>query len=278
MERHPDFLRPAAAIAALSLLLVRPCSGMEIPLGQAESQVQKVAYVNMHKIFEAFPGTEKARAELRQQIDEKKAEITARKEEIAKLKGEVDFLRKQMSAVEPGKAPKAPPPEEEETQPAPESKGPDQVTPLALPPGSPMKFLFSPPQASTDVEKQVKPPVEISSSAPSILPGIPSPGPQLKDKEADLARKQADLDAFVGAAEADIKRMEEGQTMTIMAQIYKTLQDIAAKEGYSVVIDRENLLYGDKAVDITDQVIWKLSAPGATPGPAPENGKEPQKP
>jgi Skp family chaperone for outer membrane proteins len=249
-----------ALAAAFALLAPRAGTAMEIPLDKADSQIKKVAYINMHKVFEAFPDTEKARTSLHQMIDEKKAEISARKEEIAKLKGEVDFLRKQMSAVEPS-TPKERPAPQAEPEPAPEAS-----TGLVLPEGSPMKFLFSPPEDAPNAEKEAaKPPVQISSNAPSILPGIPSPAPQLGDKESLLNRKQADLEAFIGASEAEIKRLEEGQTMTLMARIYKAIEDVSAKGGYAMVIDREDLLYGDQAVDITQQVIWKLSAP-ALPG------------
>lgn len=239
---------------------------IEIPL-EAGGKTTNIAYVNMHKIFEAFPETEQARADLTRVIEEKKADITAKKEEIAKLKGEVDFLRRQMSAVIPSTTPKNVQPEEpaekklqeQTTMQAPSpSSG---LTSLTLPEGSPLGFIFSPPPKSTETptETTALPGFKISTSAPSILPGIPSPEPQLKEKEALLSQKEADLEAYVGAAEEEVKQMEEGKTMTLLARIYKALEDIAGKQGYSVIIDKENILYGENAIDITQDVIIKLT-------------------
>ena len=252
-------------------LLAMDIFAVEIPLEKAE-KVTNIAYVNIHKVFEAYPETEKARIDLTRMIEEKKSEITGRKEEIAKLKGEIDFFRKQMTAVSPNAKKR----QEEtratessylQTEPKTDQTGqtpvpPEGSTVLTPAPGSPLNFLFTPPPESTETIKEETPekpkPLAVSTSAPKILPGIPSPEPQLKDKETLLSQKQADLEAFVGAAEQEIKDLEEGSTMTLLAQIYKTIEEIAKKQEYSVIIDKDNILYGDTAIDITDTVILKM--------------------
>ena len=55
--------------------------------------------------------------------------------------------------------------------------------------------------------------------------------------------------------------MEEGKSMTVMARIYRTLEDISSRQGYSIVLDKSDILYGESAIDITDQLIQKLNAP-----------------
>src|SRR3989338_4559507 len=55
---------------------------MEIPL-EGFGKGATVATVNIHKVFEAFPETEKARIELNQLIARKKDDISAKREEIA---------------------------------------------------------------------------------------------------------------------------------------------------------------------------------------------------
>ncbi|OGR98002.1 MAG: hypothetical protein A2902_00250 [Elusimicrobia bacterium RIFCSPLOWO2_01_FULL_64_13] len=80
-------------------------------------------------------------------------------------------------------------------------------------------------------------------------------------KEALLRQKEADLEAYVGAAEEEVKRIQEGKTMTLMARIYRSLEDIAVKEGYSIIVDKDTILYGDGASDVTQNVIWRLSSP-----------------
>lgn len=242
-------------LLAMTVLFCQGLPAIEVPL-EGFGKGTSVAYVNMHRVFEAFPETEKARIELNQMIAQKKEDISAKKEEIAALRAEIDFLKKQMGAVTPGSAPKTPP-QKLETP-----KEPGAATSLTLPDGSPLKFLFSPPEKSTSAFED---PNKINYStftkaSPEILPGIPSPGPSLMEKEAILSRKQSELEAYIGAAEAEITQMEEGKTMTLMARIYKALEDMANKQGYSVVMDKDHVLYGDPVIDITDQLIQRLSS------------------
>lgn len=279
-----QFRYHALILAGSIALAAAVARAVEIPL-EGFGKSTKVAYVNMHKIFEAFPETEKARVELNQLIDEKKSEITAKKEEIARLKGEIDFLRKQMTAVQPGAQktdskttkPQEPPVEVEPVQTS--TAEPQAATSLTLPENSPMKFLFSPPAestapASTDegasLSTSAARPVLVSTNAPAILPGVPSPAPQLSDKEAALVRLQSELQTFVGSAEEEVRQLEEGKTMTLLARIYKALADIAVKDNYSVIVDKDNILFGDNAVDVTQDVIWRLSNPRLKKGPVPQ--------
>ncbi len=292
-------IKIGVALVSLAFLLSPFAStfAIEIPLENL-GRTTNIAYVNMHKVFEAFPETEQARIQLNRMIEEKKADITERKEEIAQLKGEIDFLKKQMAAVAPptgSKEPEAPAPQAPlpsvpgfpapasapapaEPQSAPVPAGsttqallegttgfpePAPATYLTLPENSPLSFLFSPPAASTGL-----PPVEpstrfstFSANTPQILPGIPSPAPRLGEKEAALTQKEADLEVYVGDAEAEVRRMEEGKTMTLMARIYEAIQEISTQAGYSVIVDRDNILYGDPVTDITDTIILRLRSP-----------------
>ena len=234
-----------------------PALAIEIPL-EGFGKATSIAYVNMHKVFEAFPETEKARIELNLLIARKKEDITAKKEEIANLKAEMDSLKKQMTAVSPASGPKTSPPEAAEQNPG--TGTPQSATSLTLPENSPLKFLFSPPQSTGTVGEPGKVSYStFSKSSPEILPGIPSPGPSMMEKGAELSKKESELEVFVGTAEDEIRQAEEGKTMTLMARIYKSLEEIATKEGYSVVVDKENVLYGDKTIEITENLIWRLT-------------------
>lgn len=252
-------MRKKILVSCLIAAAAARLEAMEIPL-EGFGKAAVVAYVNMHKVFEAFPETEKARADLNLIIAEKQQDITAKKEEISTLKAQIDFLKKQMGAVNPSTAPKA---ISESPKPALAPDSVTSLTSLTLPEGSPLKFLFSPPAESTSTAQD---PNKVSystfaASAPQILPGIPSPGPSLMGKEAELSKKESELEVFIGLAEQEIRNMEEGKSMTVMARIYRTLEDISNRQGYSVVLDKSDILYGESAIDITDQLIQKLNAP-----------------
>jgi Skp family chaperone for outer membrane proteins len=261
---------------------------IEIPIEGAAEKPTKIAYVNMHKVFEAFPETEKARTELQGMIAQKKNTITEKKEEIADLKAQILILQKQMQAVRPSTETKTA--VQENTFPvqdlpkdtsltAPMPGGPDPVTKLTLREGSPLEFLFKPPEGSTQTapvstqtlsasempvpNAPLFPRIAVSTPIPQFLPGFPSPAPTLKEKEDLLARKEADLEAFIGVSEQEIRELEEGRTLTLMARIYKSLEAIAVKENYSVVLDKANILYGGEAVDITQGILWQISRPAS---------------
>jgi len=161
-------------IISVISIIISSVYAIEIPL-EGFGKTTQIAYVNMHRIFESFPETEKARIELNQLIAEKKVEITEKKEDISKLKVEVEFLRKQMTAVEPSTASESVQqemPEEDETPQTSTETVPASVTQLTLPAGSPLGFIFSPPPTSTQtvsVEESTAPVVAISTSAPQIF-------------------------------------------------------------------------------------------------------------
>src|SRR3989338_7415899 len=96
MRKSTRVLERGAAIGLAALLSRVPAlRAIEIPLEGAESKSTVVGTVNMHKIFEAFPETETARTAMTEMIESIRADITSKKEEIANLKGEIEFLKKQ---------------------------------------------------------------------------------------------------------------------------------------------------------------------------------------
>ena len=222
----------AVALALLCATLA-PLTAVEIPIDDL-GQVTKVAYVDMHKIFEVFPETERARTDLTRLIEEKQSEITLKKEEVARLKGEVEFLAIKLKTAR---------------------------------------------QAATAVEIStlaIQPKLEgisISSATPSsvqistwTVPTLPAPMgaavdllvAQLKEKETLLKEKQVDLEAFVGGTQEEIVKLQDGRNMDLLARIYKVLQEVATRSGYTMVFDRDNVLYAQATVDITDTVLKRL--------------------
>lgn len=238
-------------------------NGVEVPLESLDKK-SKVAYVNMHKIFEAFPETEQARFELNKEIEEKKLEITEKKEEIAKLKGEIESLLKRTPSVRLSTTSKIDLQESSDTAKTPSNitePSPKTLTSLTVPEKSPLRFLFTPPEESTDtvaLETSTSSVENLSHSTSPSLSDVPLLEPQIREKEVILLQKETDLEAFIGAAEEEVRKLEEGKTMTLLARIYKSLEEISVKEGYSIIVEKKDILYGESAVDITESVIWRL--------------------
>src|SRR3989344_4227560 len=143
------FTRKIILYSCLIAVATARLLAMEIPL-EGLGRSAAIAYVNMHKVFEAFPETEKARSELHLIIAEKQQDITAKKEEISTLKAQIEFLKKQMGAVKPSTAPKT---VSESPKPALAPDSATSLTSLTLPEDSPLKFLFSPPAESTSTAR-----------------------------------------------------------------------------------------------------------------------------
>ena len=220
---------------------IKTVQAVEIPLDNLE-RATKIAYVDMHKIFEVFPETEKARRNVTRTVQEKKSEITLKKEEVARLKGEVDFLRQKVALETVSTA-----------------------TVLAVAP-LPAVLPSAQVQQSTVSAALAAASVSVSSTAllsassvPVALPNLVTPmARELAQKEELLSKREVDLEAFVGGTEQEIAKLEEGRNMEILAQIYRILQETASRSGYTIVLDKDNILYGQNTVDITDLVIKKL--------------------
>ncbi len=227
MEKFSFFL------ASICFLLALKLHAIEIPLDGLDGKT-KVATVNMHKIFETFSETEKARIELYKAIEEKRNLITEKKEEVTKLKGEIESLKKQIFMQT-------------------STVSVQSSTPPLIKSDETLKKSTDSLTANFKTLSLSTPVVQISTTAKISELFI-------QEKEALLIRKEGELETFIGLAEQEIRDMEEGKSMVLLAKIYKTIQEIALKYGYSIVIDKEHTVYGEKVADITQKVLDKLGS------------------
>ncbi|MCX7905499.1 MAG: OmpH family outer membrane protein, partial [Elusimicrobiales bacterium] len=54
---------------------------------------------------------------------------------------------------------------------------------------------------------------------------------------------------------AEIAAEVEKENISVFKRIYKAIEEVARQEGISVVIDKRNILFGVKNIDLTDKVI-----------------------
>ena len=206
-------MRTILIFSILSVLCIASkCAAIEIPL---EGDREKVAYVNLHKIFETYPETEKARAELTALITSKRGEITQKKEEIAHLKGEIESIKRELTIA----------------------KSTSSLSASTIP------FSIS---GST---------YSIQTSTFSLKMTLES---LLKEKETQLTKAQATYPAFLTLSEEEIHNDEEGKTMALLALIYKAIETLSRQEKYTIVLDKENILYGVDMVDLTPKILKLL--------------------
>jgi len=116
---------------------------------------------------------------------------------------------------------------------------------------------------------------------------------QRQDLEKELESKTLDFKRKYEDFQRDLKRTDAALTSGIVEQLYGIVAEYGQEHGYTAVLEASSgaLLYNDKSIDITDEVIKihnanpnkarsggkKVGPPpggGAGPGPGPEPGPE----
>jgi Skp family chaperone for outer membrane proteins len=77
-------------------------------------------------------------------------------------------------------------------------------------------------------------------------------------KEQELKNRKAEMEQFRSRIEQTLLEKEDQKIEVIMGRIYRALRELANEERVSVVIDKKNILYGQKVVDLTDKLLRKL--------------------
>lgn len=100
--------------------------------------------------------------------------------------------------------------------------------------------------------------IPLSSFKFSVSTSVPVIDAAIAQKEADLAAKEDELRKDQKLAEKELLDYENHKSELLLGRIYVALKELAVKEEVSVVVDKRNILYGQKAVDLTDKLIEKL--------------------
>jgi Skp family chaperone for outer membrane proteins len=75
-----------------------------------------------------------------------------------------------------------------------------------------------------------------------------------------LEYKQEELNELMKNSKGMMIEKEKEMKYRILGKIYDTIADIALKRGYTVILDKESVLFSESGVtDITDEVIRRLN-------------------
>jgi outer membrane protein len=85
-----------------------------------------------------------------------------------------------------------------------------------------------------------------------------------KEKKLELDRKMAEYEQFMKETFGDdglAARRNKELTQPIVEKINKILEDLGKEQGYAIIFDvaNANIVYADKALDLTDVVLTKLN-------------------
>ena len=81
---------------------------------------------------------------------------------------------------------------------------------------------------------------------------------KVAQKTRELQRKQTQARDEQAAAEKNLLDLESRRSEILLGKIYKAVQEVAHREGVSVVVDKTGILYGHNAVDLTEKVLKYL--------------------
>lgn len=73
-----------------------------------------------------------------------------------------------------------------------------------------------------------------------------------------LAAQEADFTQYQASVEKNLIDIESRRTEILLGKIYTAVRDVARENNVSIVVDRNQILYGQSTVDLTLKVLTKL--------------------
>ena len=231
-------LRAAVLAAWFSL----PAGAVQVSLEENKAERGTVGYVDMQAIFRAFPETKRAKESFEAAVRQAEDQVNLRKSELISLRGELADFKMQRAFM--ARAPIV------AASTAPAAGLPAAPSPLPAAPGI---------QASTAAATAA---ALVRASTAAVRAAAPDPladmDKKIAEKSAALDKKEADFKDYQARIEKNLLDLESRKTEYLLGKIYAAVQQAAKDEGVSVVVDKSQILFGPKAVDLTQKVLEKL--------------------
>jgi Skp family chaperone for outer membrane proteins len=206
---------------------------------------EKIGYVDLEKIFNEYPGAESAKKEVETKKETLKKNVEDKKNNINSLQENYDVT---ISSIAYYKA--------EQTK--------EQNKPVAVEAGSQI-FSLDNIEKDTSTLENVSSTTTVKSSEtvkPSISMDYEKIISELSNKQSKLEKQIKEeknkLDTFTDDREKEIKELEDKYSYNILGEVYDIILAVALEQGCSVVIDKNNVLYGSDINDLTPLVIKKI--------------------
>lgn len=81
-----------------------------------------------------------------------------------------------------------------------------------------------------------------------------------RQKLQEYQRKLMELQDYYLNNQRELAEMEAKMTKPILERFQRILQEIGAKEGFTIIVDKAAVLYNDAATDLTDRLIQDFNA------------------
>jgi len=198
---------------------------MEIPLGVSAAAAPvgggKTAVVDMARVLDTFPETQRREKELRKQIADVDSELAARQDEIDTLSAAIESAAMiQRELQQPTTGP---------------------IEGFVLFTDTDMVGSDSVPAAGP---ADGQPPVDEAAVA---------------RQSEELEKKVAALKVFRDEQQSVIAANDRALSQAVMGKIYQVLEELAREEGIAVIIDVHSVLYGQPGIDLTERLIDRIA-------------------
>lgn len=78
-----------------------------------------------------------------------------------------------------------------------------------------------------------------------------------KNKEDEMEKLVREYQRLVQDSQTEVKKKEDELTSVILKEIHEIIEKIGKSEGYTLILEQGMILYSDKSIDLTDEVIKK---------------------
>ena len=232
-------------VFVLAILCPALSFSVEIPLDKHPEAVAanasqgsaNIAYVDIDKVFSEHPMTKRLKDEFCLTADKKKIELKSLLAEIARIE---QIIVSSASIV---------------------NKSKEEVVNFK---NMGSKLIQSVTQSSAAASQVVQ-----STAAPSAKLLTPS---EIAEKEKLIAgmekeieglkkkieEKKLEIPKLVETQKECLNKLEEDQTNAVLIDIYSVFEKVAEEEDVTIIIDKNQLLYGKSVKDLTEKVLDRL--------------------
>jgi outer membrane protein len=100
----------------------------------------------------------------------------------------------------------------------------------------------------------------------------------LDRRRAEWEQSMGELQALFVEFNKELQKEESKHTQPIITRVQSVLRQLAAQDGYDAILERNAVPYARTDLDITDRVIQRYNAGGASPAPATTGSTRPPTP
>lgn len=80
----------------------------------------------------------------------------------------------------------------------------------------------------------------------------------IKELDSKIKRKEEEIIDMKEKFDKELSKQASKENEKILKKIYDAISEVAEEEGVSIIVDKKNILFGRKTVDLTDKVLQKL--------------------